>query len=87
MEIAQNLGYQVEESHVTIDDLLGADEVFCTGTAVVLSPVGSITYRGRKVEYGKNQTAGVVSQQLYAALTAIQKGLAEDSMGWTLQLN
>lgn len=87
IEISQKLGFQVEERLITIDELLGADEVFCTGTAVVLSPVGSITYRGRRVEYGKtNQEAGVVSQQLYAALTAIQKGLTEDSMGWTLQL-
>jgi branched-chain amino acid aminotransferase len=39
------------------------------------------------VEYGKSQEAGVVSQQLYAAFTAIQKGLVEDSMGWTVQLN
>ncbi|CAL5015478.1 unnamed protein product [Urochloa decumbens] len=85
--ISQNLGFQVEERNITIDELLGADEVFCTGTAVVLSPVGSITYRERKVEYGKSQEAGVVSQQLYAAFTAIQKGLVEDSMGWTLQLN
>lgn len=29
---------------MTVDDLLDADEVFCTGTAVVVSPVGSITY-------------------------------------------
>ncbi|KAJ1272258.1 hypothetical protein BS78_06G188400 [Paspalum vaginatum] len=86
IEISQNLGFQVEERHITIDELLGADEVFCTGTAVVLSPVGSITYRGRRVQYGKSQKAGVVSQQLYAALTTIQKGLAEDSMRWTLQL-
>ncbi|WVZ86718.1 hypothetical protein U9M48_033460 [Paspalum notatum var. saurae] len=78
IEISQNLGFQVEERHITIDELLGADEVFCTGTAVVLSPVGSITYRGRRVQYGKSQEAGVVSQQLYAALTAIQKGVAED---------
>ncbi|GJN26759.1 hypothetical protein PR202_gb14717 [Eleusine coracana subsp. coracana] len=87
MEIAKNLGYQVEECHITIEDLLCADEVFCTGTAVVLSPVGSITYGGRRVEYGKSQKAGVVSQKLYEAFTAIQKGLAEDSMGWTLLLN
>ena len=29
----------------------------------------------------------MVSQLLYAAFTAIQKGLVEDSMGWTLKLN
>lgn len=39
-----------------------------------------------RVEYG-NGKVGVVSQQLYSALTAIQKGFAEDSMGWNVQLN
>ena len=41
-------GAQVEERLVSIDDLLDADEVFCTGTAVVVSPVGSITYHGKR---------------------------------------
>jgi branched-chain amino acid aminotransferase len=27
-----------------VDELLAADEVFCTGTAVVLNPVGTITH-------------------------------------------
>lgn len=31
-----------------MDELLDADEVFCTGTAVVVSPVGSITYLGKR---------------------------------------
>ena len=39
---------QVEERLVAVDELLGADEVFVTGTAVVLSPVGSITYLGKR---------------------------------------
>jgi branched-chain amino acid aminotransferase len=39
-----------------------------------------------RVEYG-NGKVGAVSQQLYSALTAIQKGVAEDSMGWSVQLN
>lgn len=86
IEIARNLGIQVEERLIAIDELLEADEVFCTGTAVVLSPVGSIVYHGRRVEYGGGKV-GAVSQQLYSALTAIQKGLAEDSMGWSVQLN
>jgi branched-chain amino acid aminotransferase len=40
--------FQVEERLIEIDELLDADEVFCTGTAVVLSPVGCIVYRGRR---------------------------------------
>jgi len=39
---------QVEERFVSVDELLEADEVFCTGTAVVVSPVGSITYLGKR---------------------------------------
>uniref|UniRef100_A0A0D9VND0 Branched-chain-amino-acid aminotransferase n=1 Tax=Leersia perrieri TaxID=77586 RepID=A0A0D9VND0_9ORYZ len=77
---------KVEERHVSVDELLEADEVFCTGTAVVVSPVGSITYQGKRVEYG-NQGVGVVSQQLYTSLTSLQMGHVEDCMGWTVELS
>lgn len=33
---------------MSVDELVDADEVFCTGTAVVVSPVGSVTYLGKK---------------------------------------
>ncbi|KAG6472549.1 hypothetical protein ZIOFF_070015 [Zingiber officinale] len=36
------LDAQVEECAVLVDEVLDAHEVFCTGTAVVVSPVGSI---------------------------------------------
>lgn len=39
---------QVEERSIPIEELLGADEVFCTGTAVGVAPVGSITYKGNR---------------------------------------
>ena len=42
---------QVEERLVSVDEVLDADEVFCTGTAVVVSPVGSITYLGKRYNY------------------------------------
>ncbi|KAJ8531058.1 hypothetical protein K7X08_025789 [Anisodus acutangulus] len=78
---------QVEERHVSVrvDELLDADEVFCTGTAVVVSPVGSITHLGKRVTYG-NDGVGRVSKQLYSALTSLQMGLATDNMGWTVEL-
>ncbi|KAL6210020.1 hypothetical protein ACLB2K_020958 [Fragaria x ananassa] len=35
---------KVEERLIPLDDLLKADEAFCTGTAVTVNPVGSVTY-------------------------------------------
>ncbi|GJP34652.1 hypothetical protein CLOM_g19067 [Closterium sp. NIES-68] len=85
LELAQALGYKAEERQVSIEDLLGADEVFCTGTAVVLSPVGAVTFRGEKTTFGSGE-AGKVSQLLYERLTNIQKGVDQDTMGWTVQI-
>jgi len=38
----------VEERKFTVDELLEADEVFCTGTAVGVSEVGSVTYKDKR---------------------------------------
>ncbi|XP_021890497.1 branched-chain amino acid aminotransferase 2, chloroplastic-like [Carica papaya] len=86
IDVARSQGFQVEERLVTVDELLDADEVFCTGTAVVVSPVGSITYKGKRVSYVEGGF-GVVSQQLYSVLTRLQMGLIEDEMDWTVELN
>ncbi|CAI9111218.1 OLC1v1011389C3 [Oldenlandia corymbosa var. corymbosa] len=86
IDIARGLGFQVEEGAVTVDELLEADEVFCTGTAVVVSPVGSITYLDQRVTYGKGGT-GPVAQQLYSALTSLQMGVTGDKMDWIVRLN
>ncbi|GAB2283060.1 Branched-chain-amino-acid aminotransferase, mitochondrial [Dionaea muscipula] len=85
IDVARSQGFEVEERHVTVDELLNADEVFCTGTAVVVSPVGSITYLGERVTYCDGGI-GAVSQQLYTALTRLQMGLVEDKMGWIVEI-
>ncbi|KAG7565060.1 Branched-chain amino acid aminotransferase II [Arabidopsis suecica] len=86
IDVARTQGFQVEERNVTVDELLEADEVFCTGTAVVVSPVGSVTYKGKRVSYGEG-TFGTVSKQLYTVLTSLQMGLIEDNMNWTVNLS
>lgn len=48
----------MEEGPVTLEEALEADEVFTSGTAVVVSPVGSLTHKGKKVQYGKPGIAG-----------------------------
>ncbi|KAK4782859.1 hypothetical protein SAY86_007233 [Trapa natans] len=85
IDVACSQGFQVEERLVEVGELLQADEVFCTGTAVVISPVGSITYRGQRVSYVEGGF-GPVAQRLYSTLTSLQMGLIEDNMNWTVQL-
>lgn len=87
IDVARKQGFQVEERPVPVEELLEADEVFCTGTAVVVSPVGSVTYLGKRVSYGGETGVGAVSQELYSALTGMQMGLTEDPLGWTVELN
>lgn len=85
IEIALEFGYQVEERVIPLEDLLEANEVFCTGTAVVVNPVTSITYRDIRVEYKTG--AETVSKKLYDMLTGIQTGRIEDKIGWTVEID
>ncbi|ESR46926.1 Branched-chain-amino-acid aminotransferase 2 [Citrus sinensis] len=85
IEIASDYGFQVEERTIPVDELLEADEVFCTGTAVVVAPVGSITYRGKRIEFKTG--AQSVCRELYSTLVGIQTGLIKDNKGWTFEIN
>ncbi|XVE94077.1 hypothetical protein REPUB_Repub01dG0249600 [Reevesia pubescens] len=85
IEIALSFGYQVEERAVPIEEVFDAEEVFCTGTAMVLKSVASITYQGKRIEY--KMGADTVGQKLHARLTGIQNGLVEDKMGWTIEID
>ncbi|KAL4278010.1 hypothetical protein GQ457_03G034870 [Hibiscus cannabinus] len=85
LEIARDQGYQVEERAIPVDDLVDADEVFCTGTAVGVAPVGSITLQNRRIEF---KTEGsLVSKQLYSTLVGLQTGRIEDKKGWTVEIH
>ncbi|KAH8516318.1 hypothetical protein Peur_047604 [Populus x canadensis] len=84
IEIALDHGYQVEERAIPLDELMDADEVFCTGTAVGVAPVGTITYQDRRVEYNVREES--VSQKLYSILEGIKTGVIEDKKGWTIEI-
>jgi branched-chain amino acid aminotransferase len=81
IDLAVSKGFTVEERDVSVDEVLTADECFCTGTAVVVVPVGSVTFRGEKTVF---QAGGIgpVGQSLYDELTGLQSGKIEDKMGW-----
>ncbi|KAI6678232.1 hypothetical protein NL676_039028 [Syzygium grande] len=85
IDIALSFKYQVEECLLMVEDVMDADEVFCTGTAVGVTPVGSVTYQGKRCEYKTGEDT--VTERLRARLEAIQIGTAEDDFGWTSTLN
>uniref|UniRef100_A0A803PPA3 Branched-chain-amino-acid transaminase n=1 Tax=Cannabis sativa TaxID=3483 RepID=A0A803PPA3_CANSA len=84
IEIARDHGYKVEERGVMVDELSEADEVFCTGTAVGVAPVGSITYKNQRMEFrvGDESTCS----RLYSTLVGIQTGVIEDKKGWIVEV-
>ncbi|BAT73855.1 hypothetical protein VIGAN_01139900 [Vigna angularis var. angularis] len=85
MELARDFGFQVEERKFWVDELLEADEVFCTGTAVGISEVGSVTYKDQRVDF-KTGT-NTVTQKLYDFITGIQTGVLEDQKGWVVKID
>jgi len=83
MQIAEDQGMTVERRPVSVDELGDFTECGCVGTAAVISPVGSITYRDKKFTYGDGETAGPVVKKIYNQLSGIQYGEIEDPYGWT----
>ena len=58
------------------------EEVFGTGTAAVISPVGELRYNDDVVVINGGKT-GELTQKLYDTLTGIQWGRLPDKYGWT----
>ena len=82
-QIAKDMDVKVEQRQVSVGELPAFNEAGCLGTAAVITPVESITYRGKDHVYAKNGKAGPITTELYKRLTAIQWGEAEDPYGWT----
>ena len=92
IEVLKNCGYKVNEGKLAIDTVMEAgkngtlEEVFGTGTAAVISPVGSLRYKDDVVEIN-NFEIGELTQRLYDTLTGIQYGKIEDTFGWTVKVD
>ena len=92
IELLKSWGYKVNEGKLAIDTVMDAgrngtlEEVFGTGTAAVISPVGSLMYE-QEVVTVNNFEIGGLTQKLYDTLTGIQYGRLEDTFGWTIKVD
>ena len=87
LTLCRDWGYEVEERKISVDELIEAahngtlEEVFGTGTAAVVSPVGKLRYKNEVFEIGGGKI-GELTQKLYDELTGIQWGKRPDTRGW-----
>ena len=78
---------QISERKISIDEVFDThakgrlQEVFGSGTAAVISPVGEIKYGDQTISICDGDV-GPVAGKFYKAITDIQYGNAEDPMGW-----
>lgn len=83
---------RVEERPLSLDEVLeGAKtgrlkEVFGTGTAASISPVGALGIDGRIITVGNGDT-GELARELYQTLNGIQYGKIPDPFGWTMEIS
>jgi branched-chain amino acid aminotransferase len=90
--LARQRGVTVEERPISLEELQAAHgagrlrEVFGTGTAAVVSPVGVLSYRGHETQVNGNRT-GPLAKRLYNVLTRLQHGEEEDKWGWVERID
>jgi branched-chain-amino-acid transaminase len=83
-QIAKDMGIEVENRHITIDELEHIEEAAACGTAAVASPVSEIDDldTGKKYVVSKDGNPGPVVTELYNRLRGIQYGELPDTHGW-----
>jgi branched-chain amino acid aminotransferase len=91
LTLLRKWGLRVTERQISIDDVVHAHkrgalkEVWGTGTAAVISPVGELAYKDERMVINGGNT-GSLTQRLYEAIVGIQYGQAPDPDGWTVEV-
>ena len=87
LTLLRDWGLKVSERPISIDEVIAAAkagtlEMWGTGTAAVISPVGELGYKGERFVINGGRT-GDLTRRLYDTLIGIQYGTAPDPHGWT----
>ncbi|MBR5272118.1 MAG: branched-chain amino acid aminotransferase [Clostridia bacterium] len=91
IELLRSKGYTVNERLISIDEVYEASqngtlkEVFGTGTAAVISPVGQLLWDDKRMIINDGKI-GTISQMVYDTITGIQWGKITDTFGWSTEV-
>ena len=90
--LAKDWKMNVSEREISIDEVIESHkngslkEVFGTGTAAVISPVGMLDYKGKEMIIN-DMKIGKIAQRMYDTITGIQYGEMEDIHHWNVNIN
>ncbi len=91
IHLLKHWGMKVSEKRLTIQEVYDAhtagklEEVFATGTAAVISPVGELSWKDKAITINNNEI-GTLSQKLYDTITGIQTGKVKDEFDWIVEI-
>jgi branched-chain amino acid aminotransferase len=91
IQLLKSWNMKVTERTLSVDEVLDGHktgrllEVFGSGTAAVISPVGELGWHNTRVTVGDGKV-GELSQRLYDTITGIQYGTLPDTMGWLTEV-
>jgi branched-chain amino acid aminotransferase len=88
MVLAQEMGLNVEQRQVAVEELASFEEAGACGTAAVISPIQRIDDFDEKKSYifSPDGKPGLISDKLYHKLIGIQYGDEPDTHGWVTVL-
>lgn len=91
IKLAELWDRKVVQRRISIDEIFAAHargdlkEVFGSGTAAVISPVGNIKYDGKEISIGDGKV-GSFAARLFKELTDIQYGRTADPFTWVVEV-
>ncbi|MBU0486111.1 MAG: branched-chain amino acid aminotransferase [Proteobacteria bacterium] len=91
LRLTRDWGLKVTEREISIDEIIAANargglqEIFGTGTAAVISPVGSLHYKDQDYTINGGKT-GQLAQRLFDEMQAIQYGRQPDPYDWMIKV-
>jgi len=92
LTLLRDWGFQAHERPIGMEELIAAHragtlrEVFGCGTAAVITPVGTLGWKGEEIVINKGEP-GEASQRLFDAITGVQQGREPDKHGWITLLD
>ncbi|MCM3742957.1 branched-chain amino acid aminotransferase [Sporosarcina luteola] len=91
LQLLRHWDVPVSERKISMDEIRAAydegqlEEVFGTGTAAVISPVGELNWDGYKMVVNNCET-GPLAKRLFDTLSNIQAGNEADPFNWIMEL-